>query len=580
MCVRKSKATELDEIALQAVVAYFANHTAASTIRKFNLSRVSFDKICDKLSLVAHTKSDAELFKHLEQDGYDNYSDQQKFDIVDYYKTHSMTCTCEKFDVKEYFVRLLLNEFKVTLHSIQEEIDLTRNQKYGFAFSKTKEEKEQIEIEKYGQLDLSKKEKVAITNKKLYGVENVFANKDIIEKLEQTKLNKYGDKHFTNRQKAAKTCIERFGSESYLGSIKAKENNVFNKSAEARKNSFLEALNDDQHELFLQCYNDRNLLIKVIQDLPHNTTSHLAEKLNISRNLAYSLVDRLNVLDYIDLKTSNTSHYEDELIKFIGEDLCIKNDKQVLSPYEIDIYIPSKNIGIEFNGDFWHSSICKEKNYHFNKSKLAEKRGIRLIHIYEYEWVDVIQRKKIELMLNIALGRNNTKIYARQCEVRKITNAEATLLNEQIHLQGHRNAQVTYGLFYKNELVQLMSFSKTKYNRNLTDNNSWEIIRGCPSSNNIVVGGVSKLFKHFVKEYHPTKVFSYCDFNKFNGKSYEALGMKFIGYTGPDMKWLLQNGMVVNRSPSKHAEYKSKAKAQIFGAGSKKYLLDLTEEIV
>ena len=148
----------------------------------------------------------------------------------------------------------------------------------------------------------------------------------------------------------------------------------------------------------------------------------------------------------------------------------------------------------------------------------------------------MIQRKKIELMLNIALGRNNTKIYARQCEVRKITNAEAKLLNEQIHLQGHRNAQVTYGLFYKNELVQLMSFSKTKYNRNLTDNNSWEIIRGCPSSNNIVVGGVSKLFKHFVKEYHPAKVFSYCDFNKFNGKSYEALGMKFIGYTGPDMK--------------------------------------------
>ena len=85
MRVRKSKATELDEIALQAVAAYFVNHTAASTIRKFNLSRVSFDKICDKLSLVAHTKSDTELFKHLEQDGYDNYSDQPKFDIVDYY---------------------------------------------------------------------------------------------------------------------------------------------------------------------------------------------------------------------------------------------------------------------------------------------------------------------------------------------------------------------------------------------------------------------------------------------------------------------------------------------------------------
>ena len=64
-----------------------------------------------------------------------------------------------------------------------------------------------------------------------------------------------------------------------------------------------------------------------------------------------------------------------------------------------------------------------------------------------------------------------------------------------------------------------MSFSKTKYNRNLGEN-EWEIIRGCPGSNNIVVGGVSKLFKHFIEDYKPNKVFSYCDFNKFDGKSY------------------------------------------------------------
>ena len=281
-------------------------------------------------------------------------------------------------------------------------------------------------------------------------------------------------------------------------------------------------------------------------------------------------------MSMIDLK-DYSSQSEHELVEFIGKDLCLTRDRTVISPYEIDIYVPSKKIGIEFNGSYWHSSIYKDKNYHFNKSKIAEKNGIRLIHIYEYEWNDPVQRKKIELMLNIALGRVNNKIYARQCDVRKISNQEAKSLNEQVHLQGHRNAQVTYGLFYKNELVQLMSFSKTKYNKNLTDDDSWEIIRGCPGSNNIVVGGVSKLFTHFIREYSPTKVFSYCDFNKFDGKSYEALGMKFIGYTGPDMKWLMPNGAVVNRAPNKHAEYKNNARAQIFGAGSKKYLLDLTK---
>ena len=176
------------------------------------------------------------------------------------------------------------------------------------------------------------------------------------------------------------------------------------------------------------------------------------------------------------------------------------------------------------------------------------------------------------MMLKIALNKADTRIYARQCEIKQISNAEAKQLNNLVHLQGHRPAQVTYGLFYKNELVQLMSFSKTKYNKNLVGQNDWEIIRGCPGSNNIVVGGVSKLFKHFVQDYQPDHIFSYCDFNKFDGNSYEKLGMEFIGYTGPNMWWWLKNSEVVNRNPNKHKFYKENSVAQIFGAGSKKYL--------
>ena len=115
-----------------------------------------------------------------------------------------------------------------------------------------------------------------------------------------------------------------------------------------------------------------------------------------------------------------------------------------------------------------------------------------------------------------------------------------------------------------------MSFSKTANAK--ANGAEWEIIRGCPGSNNIVVGGVSKLFKHFVKAYNVNSVFSYCDFNKFDGKGYEALGMEFIGYTGPDMKWVMSDWSVADRNPKKHKEYKEQAIAQIWGAGSKKYL--------
>lgn len=325
----------------------------------------------------------------------------------------------------------------------------------------------------------------------------------------------------------------------------------------------------DFSEEFKSMYYNKQLSIDFVKE-HFMTRRELSDYFNCSISTIYDWIKRFDLTIYIkDEKT----HYEKELADLFPEINFAHNNRTALNGYEIDLYYEEKKIGIEFNGTYWHCSLNKPKKYHEDKSKLAEKKGIRLIHIYEHEWTNENIKPKIIMMLNIAFGLNNVnKIYARNCEIREITNQEAKALNEKIHLQGHRNAQVTYGLFYNNELVQLMSFSRCKYNKNLHNDNEWEIIRGCPGSNNIVVGGVSKLFSHFIKDYHPSKVFSYCDFNKFDGRSYEALGMKFIGYTGPDMKWVMKDGSVVNRSPSKRAELKANSVAQIFGAGSKKYI--------
>ena len=273
--------------------------------------------------------------------------------------------------------------------------------------------------------------------------------------------------------------------------------------------------------------------------------------------------------------SSSASGQEMSLRNFIVsiyEGPILYNVKDVISPLELDIYIPEKKLAIEYNGDYWHSTEQKEKRYHEIKSKACEAKGIRLIHIYECEWIH--SREKIESLLRIALGCGYSKIGARKCEVKKISNREARPFNEKNHLQGHRNAQVTYGLFYKGELVQLMSFSKMKYNRNLKGNDEWEIIRGCPGSNNQIVGGVSKLFKAFIKEYNPQLVFSYCDFNKFDGRGYEAIGMKFVGYTGPDKFYIDRAGYKIGRNPKKRKELEESC-TTIYGAGSKKYIWKL-----
>lgn len=148
------------------------------------------------------------------------------------------------------------------------------------------------------------------------------------------------------------------------------------------------------------------------------------------------------------------------------------NRKILNNGQELDFYFPDYKIAIEVNGTYWHSSLQKIKNYHFNKSKACEQLGIRLIHIWEYEWKDELKRQKLINMLKIAFNKVDYKIYARKCTIKEITNKEAKEFNNKNHLQGHRNAQITYGLFYKNNLIQLMSFSKTKYNRNLKNEDS------------------------------------------------------------------------------------------------------------
>lgn len=401
---------------------------------------------------------------------------------------------------------------------------------------------------KCAQLDPIIKEKKARTTLLNYGVDNVYKSEEVKSKIKQT-------------------CIKKYGTDSILKleSTRQKTNEAMKSTKVKDKISKAKLNKIKQFEL----ENDCTLFTTLRKRYGQGWIKLPLERLVLNGHASF--IKNSDIPKIIDCVEGNGSSFECEVrdyIKNIYNGEIITNTRSIITPLELDIYIPEKKLAIECNGIFWHSSLNEcNRNYHFNKSKACQEQGIRLIHIYETEWFE--QPDKIKQLLNIALG-NMSKIYARQCDVKIITNKEAEPFSEATHLQGHRTAQVTYGLFYKDELVQLMSFSRTRYNRNLKNDNEWEIIRGCPGSNNIVIGGVSKLFKHFVRDYNPAKVFSYCDFNKFDGKSYELLGMTCTGYTGPNKWWIIGNNMVP-RNPKRYAEYKAKARGILWGSGSKKY---------
>lgn len=233
-------------------------------------------------------------------------------------------------------------------------------------------------------------------------------------------------------------------------------------------------------------------------------------------------------------KKVGTSSYEHEIYDFLKENNIsniILNDRTLLKTHELDLYLPDYNIAIEIDGLYWHSeTVGKDKNYHINKTQMCNKLGIRLIHIFEDEWVNKkdIVKQKIKNILHIS---TNERVYARKCTIKEISNSEVKEFFNNNHIQGHVNSKINIGLLYNNEIVSVMSFSKPSIAKGKANYN-FELTRYATSKN--VIGGAGKSFSYFIKNYNPLSIISYCDLRWGTGNMYSKIGFNYIGDTKPN----------------------------------------------
>lgn len=212
-----------------------------------------------------------------------------------------------------------------------------------------------------------------------------------------------------------------------------------------------------------------------------------------------------------------------DFIKSLGFSVHEK-DRSVLDGDEIDILIPEKGIGIEYDGLYWHSDEYKSPEYHLGKTVRCLEKGIRLIHVFEDEWN--CKKDIVKSMLKSVLGVTDRKIYARKCEIRPIDSKEKSLFLNENHIQGNVSSKINLGLFYDGELVAAMCFGEKRVNlgaRNKTDG-EYELLRFCNRLDTTVVGGASRLLNHFINEFQPSRIISYCDRRWSSGNMYEKLG--------------------------------------------------------
>lgn len=223
----------------------------------------------------------------------------------------------------------------------------------------------------------------------------------------------------------------------------------------------------------------------------------------------------------------------------LDKHITVECNRQILIGKEIDLLIPDKKIGIEFNGLFWHrEGSGKDKDYHLNKTILCNNKGYGLIHIFEDEYVehkDIVLSKLSHLL---GLDNNLPKIAGRKIVVKEIYSYEAKTFLQKFHIQGWASSTIYLGGFYNGELISVMSF---KFGN--IKNKNWDLTRFATNNNYIYQGVASKMLKWFIRKYTPEVIVSFADRRWTLDKDdnlYTKLGFKLETINKPDYKYYHQ----------------------------------------
>lgn len=237
-----------------------------------------------------------------------------------------------------------------------------------------------------------------------------------------------------------------------------------------------------------------------------------------------------------------------EFLDTIGV-VYVRNDRSIIAPYELDIFIPSKNVAIEFNGLPWHCEEFggKDKHYHLNKTLMCEKNNIKLVHVFSHKWES--NRAKIESHLTNLLVPSKIKVNARDCVVEKLPNIIGREFFNANHIDGDCAASHYIGLSINGTVCAVMSFAKGRFDKG----QSWEIIRFACLSGYSVRGGIGKLVSHFNRTKNDElPIITFVDLSLSNGSSYVKAGFGIIGTTAPGYHYYKNNKVYSRMNFQKH----------------------------
>lgn len=158
-------------------------------------------------------------------------------------------------------------------------------------------------------------------------------------------------------------------------------------------------------------------------------------------------------------------------------------------------------------------------------------KGINLVHLWEDIWI----AKKTQVISRFSsfLGLNE-RLYARKTKIINLDQQHTTNFLNAYHLQGYVKAKYNFGLTINQELMALASFSAARQMKSKgASYQSAELVRFASKKGVTIVGGLSKLIKHFAQHLEINDLMTYADRDWSLGMGYHQLGFTFSQITAP-----------------------------------------------
>lgn len=337
------------------------------------------------------------------------------------------------------------------------------------------------------------------TSMERYGASHTSCMKETIDKMRQTNIDKYGHEcsaHGVSTQnKIKKTLQERYGVDRICDSLSIRE-----KIRDTLTNKYGGP----------SAFCDRSMRHKSVDTMlkKYGTTSTW----KIAKGSGNTVEDKI-------METLN------------GFGCNFKEGKIPESTKLLDMYDDNIKLAIEYNGLFWHNEKSlspRGKFYHYDKMVVCKKHGIRLIQIFEDEWIT--RQQQIIGFIKASIGKCENRVFARKTEIREIDDSTAQSFYDDYHIQGRTNKGIkSAGLYYNDALIAAMTFGKHHRGKD-----GLVLTRLCFKYDWCVVGGASKMFKFLCDATKATEVISWSDNRWSVGGVYESLGFLKDDELGPD----------------------------------------------